>query len=159
MGRIAGLLAAALAAIVLGSGCGPTPGSVGDTCVHWVHFENPQDQFDNADLVVIGTPLKQDGETMIYGYRARSHQVELETVVKGDPGQAPLRIASMPQTCGKSYPDGDPLDTDQRVLIFATRQGSEWFTMTPAQGVLSFKHGTELPFSSSPSPHPTAEKL
>ena len=112
----------------------------------WVRFETPQDQFDNANLVLIGTPLKQTGETSIYGYNARSHQVEIEKVLKGDPVQGPLRIASMPQTCGRSYPDGDPLDTNQRVLIFAAKQGTEWFTMTPAQGVMPFPKGTKLPF-------------
>ncbi|WP_427170071.1 hypothetical protein [Arthrobacter sp. 92] len=146
MGRLARLAPVAIVVCVLGIGCGPTPGTGVDTCVDWVRFETPQDQFDNANLVVIGKPLKQNGETSIYGYKARSHEVEIETVFKGDPGQGPLRIASMPQTCGKSYPDGDPLDATQRVLIFATRHDTEWFTMTPAQGVLPFKQGTKLPF-------------
>ncbi|MDD1477833.1 hypothetical protein [Arthrobacter sp. H16F315] len=136
---------AAIAVSVFGIGCSPGPGT-GDTCVDWVRFATPQDQFDNAILVVVGKPLAQNGETGIYGYKARSHQVEIETVLKGDPGQGSLRVASMPQTCGTSYPDGDPLDTNQRVLIFATKQNSEWFTITPTQGVLPFKQGTMLPF-------------
>ncbi|MDQ1058773.1 hypothetical protein QFZ23_002674 [Arthrobacter globiformis] len=55
----------------------------------------------------------------------------------------------MPQTCtgGESYPNGDPLDTNQRVLIFATEQDREWFTMTPDQGVVPFEQGAPLPFN------------
>jgi hypothetical protein len=74
--------------------------------------------------------------------------VEVAQDHKGDPGAEPVRISSMPQTCtgGESYPEGDPLDTRQRIVIFATKQGGEWFTMTPSQGVLPFPQGTELPF-------------
>ncbi|MGY4541314.1 hypothetical protein ACVWY0_001223 [Arthrobacter sp. UYNi723] len=147
MGRLARLAPAAIVVSVLGIGCSPPPGTGGDTCVDWVRFETPQDQFDNANLVVIGKPLKRSGETSIYGYKARSHQVEIETVLKGVPGQEPLLVASMPQTCGKSYPEGDPLDTNQRVLIFASKQENEWFTITPSQGVLPLQEGTKLPFS------------
>ncbi|WP_146068857.1 hypothetical protein [Arthrobacter sp. ZGTC131] len=141
---------------VLGTGCSLIPGSGGETfpgsgsetCVDWVRFATPQDQYDHAGMVLIGKSLSQAGETSIYGYRATTHLVEVERVLKGNHGSGNLSISSMPQTCtgGESYPDGDPLDTDQRVIIFANQQGGEWFTMTPAQGVLPFQQGTALPF-------------
>lgn len=117
-------------------------------CVDWVRFETPQDQYDKAAVVLIGKPVSQVGETTIYGSKATTHLVEVEQVLKGNPGDGNLRISSMPQTCSgsESYLDGDPLDTSQRVIIFATKQGGEWFTMTPAQGVLPFPQGSELPF-------------
>ncbi|MGO4586532.1 hypothetical protein AB4Z38_22000 [Arthrobacter sp. 2RAF6] len=98
--------------------------------------------------MLIGKSVSQAGETTIYGSKATTHLVEVEQVLKGNPGDGNLRISSMPQTCsgGESYLDGDPLDTGQRVIIFATRQGGEWFTMTPEQGVLPFPQGSELPF-------------
>ena len=113
------MIPAAVAVSVFGIGCSPVPGSGGDTCVDWVRFATPQDQFDNAILVVVGKPQAQNGDTRIYGYNARSHQVEIETVLTGDPGQESLRVASMPQTCGTSYPDGDPLDLAKTVPAVA----------------------------------------
>jgi hypothetical protein len=69
---------------------------------------DPQDQFDQAALVAVGKPMRQDGETSIYGYTAQTHLVELETIYKGKAGQETVRISSMPQTCtgGESYPNG-----------------------------------------------------
>ncbi len=133
---------------VLAAGCSLLPDAHTETCVDWVHFETPQEQFDHAALVVIGKPVRMDGETSIYGYTAQIHLVEVETVFKGEAGPGPLRIASMPLTCtgGVSYPDGDPLDAHQRMLIYASKQNGEWFTMTPAQGAVPFEPGAQLPF-------------
>lgn len=154
MGKLVALAQAGLLVSVLGSGCslvpsgGPVPSGGSETCVDWVRFETPQDQYDNASVVLIGKSVSRAGETSIYGYKATTHLVEVEQVLKGDPGDGNLRISSMPPTCtaGETYPDGDPLDPNQRVIIFATKQGGDWFTMTPAQGVLPFPQGTELPF-------------
>ena len=117
-------------------------------CVDWVRFATPQDQYDNAGVVLIGRSVGPAGETSIYGSKATTHLVEVEQVFKGNPGEGNLRISSMPPTCtgGETYPDGDPLDTAERVIIFATKQGGEWFTHTPAQGVLPFPQGAEIPF-------------
>ncbi|MBB6406403.1 hypothetical protein [Arthrobacter sp. AZCC_0090] len=99
-------------------------------------------------MVLIGKSVGEVGETTIYCSKAATHLVEVEQVLKGEPGEGNLRISSMPQTCSgsESYLDGDPLDTSQRVIIIATKQGGEWFTMTPAQGVLPFPQGSGLPF-------------
>ncbi|WP_457963590.1 hypothetical protein M1E17_19500 [Arthrobacter sp. D1-29] len=131
-----------------GSTSSPVAGGGTVACVDWVWFETPQNQYDNAAVALIGRSVSQVGETTIYGSQATTHLVEVEQVLKGNPGNGNLRISSMPQTCsgGESYLDGDPLDTGQRVIIFATKQGGEWFTMTPAQGVLPFPQGSELPF-------------
>lgn len=178
MGKFVSLVQAGLLVIVLGTACGTppsgpaapnsdtqpspsaAPGSGIETasggapdggtvaCVDWVRFESPQDQYDHAGLVLIGEPAGKDGETSIYGYRAATHLIKVEQILKGEPGDGTIRITSTPMTCtadGESYPDGDPLDTDQRVIIFANKQGADWFTLTPAQGVLPFQ-GTELPF-------------
>jgi hypothetical protein len=116
-------------------------------CVDWVRFDT-RDLYDNAGLVLIGTSVSRAGETTIYGHKAMTHLVEVEQVIKGGPRDGNLRISSMPPTCtgGESYPDGDPLDPNQRVIIFAKKQGGDWFTVTPAQGVLPFPQGAELPF-------------
>ena len=148
MGKVISLATAVLLAGVLGTGCGIIPGSGAETCVDWVWFQTPQAQYDQAEMVLIGRSVGSDGETSIYGYEATTHLIEVERVLKGDPGDGSLRISSTPQTCtgGESYPEGDPLQTDKRVIIFATHQGDEWFTMTPAQGVLPLPEGKEPPF-------------
>jgi hypothetical protein len=126
----------------------PVPGGGAFACVDFVWFANPQDRYDNAGLVLIGKSVSQAGETTIYGHQAMTHLMEVEQVLKGNPGEGNLRITSTPPTCtpGGSYPDGDPLDTAERVLIFANNQGGQWFTTTPTQGVLSFPQGSKLPF-------------
>jgi hypothetical protein len=145
---VVGLLLCALV-----SGCGLVPVTGGDVCADWVLFEKPQDQFDEAGLVLVGKPAGSDGETSLYGYTAQLHVVEIEAVLKGEPEPGQLRIASMPATCtqGVSYPDGDPLDRRQRTLIYATKQNGYWFTMTPAQGAVPFETGTPLPFTTTPA--------
>jgi hypothetical protein len=138
----------ALMTCVVAGGCSLLPGTTADACVDWIHFDTPQAQFDQAALVLVGRPVRADGETEMYGYKAKVYRVDVETVLKGEPGSAPLRIASTPTTCssGVSYPDGDPLGRNQRMLIYAGRDDNGWFTQTPAQGAVPFKEGTPLPF-------------
>jgi hypothetical protein len=134
--------------VVLGTGCGIVPGSGAEMCVDWVRFASAQEQYDQAGMVLIGKSVGEDGETSIYGYKATTHLIDVERVLKGDPGDGTLRVSSTPATCtgGDSYPDGDPLATNQRAIVFATQQDGEWFTLTPAQGVLPFPQGKKLPF-------------
>jgi hypothetical protein len=138
----------ALLACTMATGCGLLPGSHTETCVDWIRFESPQELFDDAALVVVGTPTRTDGATSLYGYTAQIHIVEVEKVLKGQPGPEPLRIASTPETCtgGISYPHGDPLDREQRLLIYASHQQGGWFTLTPAQGAVPFGGDAALPF-------------
>lgn len=132
---------------VLLCGCWLGPVSRTDVCVDWVRFETMQQRFDHAGAVLLGKPLQRDGEVRIYGYQANVHVVEVEKVLKGSVAQGTVRIASMPVTCGKAYPDGDPLDAGDRLLFFLTEQNGQWFTMTPEQGAVPFPAGKPLPFS------------
>ena len=137
-----------LVACVLTAGCGFLPGSRTEACVDWHHFETSQELFDDAALVVVGTPRGREGKTSIYGYSTQVHLVEVETVLKGQPGPGLLRVASTPETCtgGVSYPHGDPLDGKQRMLIYSSQQQGGWFTLTPDQGAAPFERGATLPF-------------
>ncbi len=148
MRRIAALLLLVLGSSLWLTGCITVPGTTSETCVDWVHFDNTQEIFNQAGAVVIGTPLRLDGQTSIYGYSAQAHVVGVEKVLKGDVVGDTMRISAMPETCtgSVSYPEGDPLETSRRLIFFLTKDGGEWFTFTPAQGVLSFDRGTTLPF-------------
>lgn len=141
----------ALLACVVTTGCALFSGPRTETCVDWVHFETPQKLFDDAALVVVGKPVGKDGTASIYGYTAQIHLVEVETVLKGQPGPGPLLIASTPATCtgGNSYPQGDQLDSRQRMLIYASHQHGGWSTLTPGQGAEPFPEGAALPFRPS----------
>ncbi|NJC23956.1 hypothetical protein BJ994_003032 [Arthrobacter pigmenti] len=151
MRRVSAGVLIALGAALGTSGCSGE--TVSGACADWVLFETPQDLFDHAPLVLVGRPIAEDGQQRIYGYDAQIHVVSIEKILKGDIEQDEIRIASMPQTCtdvSVVYPRGDPLDIDQRVIIFASEQEGQWFTITPEQGVLSFAEGEELPFSVGP---------
>ena len=158
MGKLFPPAPAGLLVVLLATGCGIIPGSGAETCVDWVRFSSPQEQYDNSGLVVVGTSAAEVGETSIYGYAATTHLIEVERVLKGEPGDGPLRISSTPETCtgGESYPHGDPLGTDGRSIIFANQQDGGWYTLTPEQGVLPFKQGNELPFRPSSVPGRTS---
>lgn len=67
----------------LASGCSLLPTGPSETCVDWIRFETPQAQYDHAALVVIGKPVRADGETALSGYRANVHLLDVETVLKG----------------------------------------------------------------------------
>ena len=148
MRRIAALLLFGVGSLLWLTACGIVSGPTFGTCVDWVHFDTPQDIFNQAGAVVIGKPLRQDGQTSIYGYTAQTYVVAIEEVLKGETAGNTMQVSSMPQTCneGVSYPNGDPLETSHRVIIFLTKDDGRWFTFTPAQGVLSFDQGTTLPF-------------
>ncbi|NUU32430.1 hypothetical protein [Arthrobacter sp. C9C5] len=146
MRRLAGTAIIGVLSGVLLCGCWLVPVTRTDVCVDWVRFETMQQRVEHASAVLVGKPVKGDGEVRSYGYQANVHTVEVEQVLKGGIGADPVRIASMPVTCGKSYPDGDPLDTGARQLFFLTEQNGEWFTMTPEQGAVPFPPGTPLPF-------------
>lgn len=81
-----------------GSASSPVPGGGPVACVDWVRFETPQDQYDKGSVVLIGKSVSHAGEASTYGSKATNHLVEVEQVLKGDPGDGNLRISSMPQT-------------------------------------------------------------
>ncbi|WP_307037294.1 hypothetical protein [Arthrobacter sp. B3I4] len=117
-----------------------------EVCADWVRFDTMQQRYDHSGAVAVGTSVKRDGEVRIYGYQANVHIVEVQQVLKGKLGQGSARIASMPVTCGETYPDGDPLDNGDRQLFFLTELNDGWFTMSPGQGSAPFPDGAALPF-------------
>ncbi|OUM42701.1 hypothetical protein [Arthrobacter sedimenti] len=119
------------------AGCGYASGA---TCVDWVRFETPQEKFDQAELVIVGSGTERDGTESIYDAEAHSYRMDVAEVLKGELPSGTVRVSSMPVTCtaGSQYPEGDPLDGASDVLIFANRHEGEWFTLTPFDGVLPY---------------------
>ena len=91
-----------------------------------------------ADLVVVTSSSTRDGTEHILGVDAHAYEVRVDEVLKGQVDGGRVRISSMPDPCSGSpeYPDGDPLHTSDALLVFATRQDGEWFTLTPLDGTL-----------------------
>jgi hypothetical protein len=120
------------------SGCGDRTASA--SCPSWAGFTTPQDKYDAAELVVATSSSTRDGTAPIFGVDAHSYDIAVDEVLKGGPGSDTVRISSMPDPCSGTaeYPDGDPLDTSDPLLIFATKQDGEWFTLTPFDGTLPY---------------------
>lgn len=135
--RSAGFVLTALLAFAL-SGCGDRTASA--SCPSWASFTTPQDKYDAADLVVATSSSTRDGTTSIFGVDAHSYDIAVDEVLKGGSGNETVRISSMPDPCSGTaeYPDGDPLDTSDPLLTFATKQDGEWFTLTPFDGTLRY---------------------
>lgn len=133
--RRAGFVLLALLASTL-TGCGDRTIS----CPSWAGFTTPQDKYDAADLVVVLSSSTRDGTAPVLGVDAHSYDIEIDEVLKGGPVDGTVRISSMPDPCSGTaeYPDGDPLDTSDPLLVFATQQDGEWFTLTPFDGTLLY---------------------
>lgn len=135
-GRVRGAVTLLVAGAVLGlMGC-TTP----QTCVSWVDYETPQDAFDDAGLVVRGTPEPTGGTRNVFGVAMPVYAIDVAEVYRGEAPER-LEITAAPLTCmgeGVSeYPDGvDPLATDDEVLLFLSDTEGSWRTMTPYDGVL-----------------------
>jgi hypothetical protein len=122
-----------------------------ESCPGWVDFETPQDLYDDARLVVTGEAEPAGGDVLLYGAEATVYRIHVDDVLKGDPGDGDLLVASTPFSCGGQNdpsPDGDPLDIDGEVILFLfrTEAGDGWRTATPLQGVLPMPDDGVLPF-------------
>jgi hypothetical protein len=137
MNRSPGFVFVALLVHTL-SGCGYGSDSV--SCPSWAGFPTTEEKYDAADLVVVASSSTRDGTSPIFGVDAHAYEVRVGEVLKGDVNGGSVRISSMPDPCSGTaeYPDGDPLDTSMPLLVFATQQGGEWFTLTPLDGTVPF---------------------
>ncbi len=135
-------------ALTFVSGCSGEPKELSETCVSWADLATPQDQFDESDLVLIGTPISTSGTVTAFGAEAQTHLVEVSEVLKGRRVGPLIRVSSMPETCTGSgnYPNGDPLETEERIIIFANLLDGEWLTATPFKGTLPYAPDEPLPF-------------
>ena len=144
-----GLLVGVLALLVLPlAGCAEST----SVCVDYVDFETPAATAAGVAVVVVGTVVGTAGQRTIYGEPAPVHRFAIESVLKGDvPGDATeIDVASVPQSCNGEergpFPDGDPLDTGERVELFLSEEGGAYRTITPWDGVEPAPAGKPLPW-------------
>jgi hypothetical protein len=137
------------------------------TCVDWVSYADAQAMYDDAVLVVAGTPGPADGQLRLFSGPGDRHSIAIDEVYKGDFDGGELWAASHRDYCVAEPPQPaeDPIPTGSRVLLFL-RPASEdptadavpadldevaaWSTLTSLDGVLPFPEGAELPFEPEP---------
>lgn len=85
----------------------------------------------------------------MFGLDAAVHNVDVLRVLKGDLADTEA-VASIPETCtdGAPYPNGDPLDAEEDLLLFLTKQDGDtpWSTVTPFDGAQPAPKDGSLPF-------------
>lgn len=146
--RSAALAGMGLVLVSALSGC--MPGIYSRSCVSWAGYETPQDQYDSAGLVVVGQVIELDGvkeappgaptgDTRIY-------RIRVDEVHKGEAGDV-VHVGSTSDGCPDThYAEGDQLDTQQRIVVFARNDDGAWTTLTPFDGVIELSQDGELPF-------------
>ncbi|GAA1449527.1 hypothetical protein [Leifsonia poae] len=131
------------------SGCAPTS----QVCVSWADFSDPDAAYRQADTVVVGRVIGRDGMMETSLGPARAYRFAVERAYKGAEDSSTIRIGSRSDNCdgGGGYANGDLLANDQRVLVYAYRDGDGPVTLTPSQGVTDLPSGTPVPFGRSSS--------
>lgn len=122
------------------------------TCVSWVDFETPQEAFDDARLVVVGTAEPTGATRNVLGVSMPEYSIDVTETLKGEAPEN-LRVAPTPLTCmgdASEYPDGvDPLATDDELVLFLHLDDGDWRPITPIDGVLPMPEDGVLPFDPS----------
>lgn len=137
--------------LIVMSGCASERdrGVEAETCVSWADLSDPQVAFDEADAVIIGRSSASTEVTNMFGLDAAVHNVDVLQVLKGDLADTEA-VASTPETCtdGAPYPNGDPLDAEEDLILFLTKQDGDtpWSTMTPFDGAQPAPKDGSLPF-------------
>ncbi|PFG44711.1 hypothetical protein ATJ88_3447 [Isoptericola jiangsuensis] len=131
-------------------GCGTA--EVSSACVDWADYDTPADAALDADAVAHGRVTGQTGTTYLFGETAHVWEVAVDAWLQGS-GARTIEVVSAPRTCenGSPYPDGDPLDGTDDVILLLTADGARWQTLTGFQGVIPAPPAGELP-SEWPSP-------
>lgn len=129
-------LAIMLAASLPLSACA-TPGiTTVQSCIDWVHFEDPSSAADEADAVALGRITDQAGTTTYAEMTAATWNVAVDEWISGGVGEAEIVVTSLPRSCGDTgdtmaaTAGGDP------VLLFLRDSDDGWQTITPFQGIV-----------------------
>jgi hypothetical protein len=119
------------------------------TCVSWVDVATPQESFDTANLVVVGTAEPTGATRDVFGVPMPVYSIDVAETLKGEaPGD--LTVTPTPLTCmgdASEFPDGvDPLATDDELVLFLYFEEAGWRPTTPFDGVLPVPDDGVLPF-------------
>jgi hypothetical protein len=133
-------------ALVLVSGA--LTGCVSGGCPGWHDYSDPGERFRDSALVVVGTAEPPGWWPELFSDDA-VYDIRVERGLKGDVDEGDvLRVESISDHCAETpFPDGDPLDTDDLVVVFLfERPGGGLRTLTPFSAVTPVDSADELPF-------------
>lgn len=130
----------------------PTGCARSEICVSWVDYETPQQAYDDATLVVLGTAEPTGSTRDVFGVPMPVYTIDVAETLKGEAPDA-LEITPTPLTCmgdASQFPDGvDPLATDDDLVLFLHRDDTGWRPITPYDGVLPAPADGVLPFETT----------
>jgi hypothetical protein len=118
-------------------------------CVSWVDYATPQEAYDTANLVVVGTAEPTGATRDVFGEPMPVYAIDVSETLKGE---APddLTVSPTPLTCmgdASQFPDGvDPLATDDEIVLFLYFEAAGWRPITPYDGTLPMPDDGVLPF-------------
>jgi hypothetical protein len=118
-------------------------------CVSWIDWETPQEAYDDARLVVVGTAEPTGASRNVLGVAMPVYAIEVAETLKGE---APddLTVTPTPLTCmggASEFPDRiDPLATDDELVLFLHRDEGAWRLINPFDGTLPMPDDGVLPF-------------
>lgn len=127
------------------SGCGTTT----TICADSIGPLSIDDAGQSAAVVVVGIVTGSAGERVIYQVSSPVHHFSVESVVKGDLDATQIDVAALPITCNGPagpFPDGDPLETTERVQLFLFGEDGGYRLITPWDGVVPAPEGEPLPW-------------
>ncbi|MFC0682282.1 hypothetical protein ACFFGH_31010 [Lysobacter korlensis] len=127
---------------------GALTGCMSGGCPGWHDYSDPEERFRDSALVVVGTAAPAGWWAELFADDA-VYDITVERVVKGDVGEDDVvRVESISDHCAAvPFPDGDPLDTDDLVLVFLMeKQDGGLRTLTPFDAVTPVESADELPF-------------
>lgn len=121
-------------------------------CVSWVDYETPQQAYDDATLVVVGTAEPTGSTRDVLGVPMPVYAIDVAETLKGE-SPTDLLVAPAPLTCmggASEFPDGiDPLATDDELVLFLHLDDEGWRLITPFDGVLPMPADGVLPFEAT----------
>jgi hypothetical protein len=122
------------------------------TCVSWVDFETPQEAFDDAQLVVVGTAEPTGATRDVIGVSMPVYAIDVAETLKGE-ALDDLQVTPAPLTCmgdASEFPNGvDPLASDDELVLLLYLDDSGWRLLNPYDGVLPVPDDGVLPFEPS----------
>lgn len=127
--------AVAVAAALMLTGCADRSAPGAQACIDWVLFDAPADAAADADAVVRGRILEQNGSAAYEGMAANVWRVAVDEWISGAGGPE-IDVISLPRSCGDTGDSFARFDPDHDVFVFLRSSDEGWQAVTPWQGAV-----------------------
>lgn len=130
-------LAIAFAVYVLLSACAIPGVTTVQSCIDWVHFDDPSAAADEADAVALGRIVDKAGTTTYYEMTATTWSVAVDEWIRGGTGDAEIVVTSLPRSCGDTGDSMADAAGGDPVVLFLRDGDDGWQAITPFQGIVA----------------------